>query len=235
MKKLNQNNKEIQNIKLVKKLLMPILSVSIMLLLVGCGDDVIEDVAEAFTNNDAGISYINGVDEQVNFFAKNSTSTKSLYNDDYKVTSLMSKEKSNDIRHKWLGLTESQFAIENSNNRSERQSISKKLKNNQGYWLIAWQENYIHQLSLLQKSSSDHDGQYRVRIFSNQKLNVYINGSPKILLTTRVAEASDWLTVEHCRGLIVGDNEIDLCQTGNLGKSYLAVINQDGLISLAEE
>lgn len=221
--------------KLIKKLSVPALSVSLALSLFSCGGDVVEDVVESLTNNDAEISYVNAVDQQLTFFAKNATSTKTVYNDEHDVVTLMTGEVSDEIKHKWLGLTKSEFGIENTNYRNERHSISEHLKNNHHYWLIAWQEVQEHQVTILEKSSSNSDGQYRVRVFANQRLDVYVDNNQNKTLTTDVGKISAWLTIAQCTGLTIGGNEIDLCQAGNMGKSYLAVVNQDGLISLAQE
>jgi hypothetical protein len=209
-----------------KKMVSMILTAS-MISLTGCNDD-------AITNNQATISYINALDEQATFYIKKSSASSSVYSNKHKVVSLMSGEASNEIRHEWFGFETSRLAVEDTNGRDEQESITELLKDDRDYWLIAWINGRDYKLSLLKKSSSDQDGLYRVRVFSNEKLDIYLDGNETKFLTTKVGEASNYFSVEKCTGLVIEDNEINLC-TVDFNRSYLAVVDAKGLISLVEE
>ncbi len=204
-----------------------ILTTAATLFITGCDDDSI-------TNNDATISYINALDEQATFYVKKSSVSASVYDNKHKTVSLMRGDSSDNIRHKWFGLEMSRFAAEDTNSRDEQVSIKELLKDDRDYWLVAWLNGRDYKLSLLRKSSSDRDGIYRVRIFANDKLDIYLDGSDSKFLTTKVGYVTDYFSVEKCSGLVIEDNEIDLC-TGDFGRSYLAVVDDNGLISLVEE
>lgn len=193
----------------------------------GCNDD-------AVSNNDATISYINGLDEEATFYIKKSSASSSVYHNKHKAVSLLSGDYSDEIRHKWFGLEMTQLAVEDTNARDEQVSIKQLLKDDRDYWLISWLNGRDYELSLLKKASSNRDGLYRVRVFANDKLDIYLDGSNSKFLTTKVGEVSDYFSVEKCTGLVIENNEIDLC-TANFNHSYLAVVNDDGLITLVEE
>jgi hypothetical protein len=207
------------------------LTAIVMLSVTGCNTD-------AITKNDSRISYINALDEQATFYAKKravvDNNSDSVYHSKYKVASLISGDYSDEIKHKWYLLDGSRFAVEDTNTRDKRVSIKKRLKDDRNYWLIAWLNAGDYELSLLRKSSSNRDGLYRVRVFANDSLAIYVDGSNSQLLTTKVGEVTDYFSVESCTGLIIEDNEIDLC-TGDFNHSYLAVVDDSGLITLVEE
>lgn len=204
-----------------------ILTTAILLFITGCDGD-------ALSKNDATISYINALDEQANFYVKKSSNSGSIYDCKHKAISLMRGENSDEIKHKWFGLEKSELAVENTNNRKEQINIKEVLKDDRNYWLIAWLDGSDHKLSLFKKSSSSRDNLYRVRVFANNKLDVYLDDSNNKLLTTEVGKVSNYFSVEKCTGLVVGDNNIDLC-SGDFGRSYLAVVDDNGLITLVKE
>jgi len=189
---------------------------------------------ESLTNNDANISYINALNEQATFYVKESTDSGSVYDNKYKTVTLMSGEFSDEIKHKWFGLVMSNFAVEDTNTRDEQKSYNELLRDNRDYWVIAWLKNNDYKLSLLRKSASDNEGVYRIRVFANEELDILLDGSNDELFTTEVGQVSDYFTVEKCTGLVVGNNEIDLC-SGDLGRSYLAFVDASGLVALVEE
>jgi len=189
---------------------------------------------ESLTNNDANISYINALNEQATFYVKESTDSGSVYDSKYKTVTLMPGDFSDEIKHKWFGLVMSNFAVEDTNTRDEQKSFNEMLRDNRDYWVIAWLKNNDYKLSLLRKSASDNEGVYRIRVFANEELDILLDGSNDELFTTEVGKVSDYFTVEKCTGLVVGNNEIDLC-SGDLGRSYLVFVDASGLVALVEE
>ncbi len=212
---------------LKSKISAMMLTAAAAIFITGCDSD-------ATTNNDASISYINALDEQATFYVKKSSASTSVYHNKHKTVSLMRGDSSDEIRHKWFGLEMSRFAVEDTNSRDEQVSIKKLLKDDRDYWAIAWLNGRDYELSLLTKSSSDRNGLYRIRVFANEKLDIYLDGSSSKFLTTKVGDVSDYFSVEKCTGLVIEGNEIDLC-SGDFGRSYLAVVDDDGLVTLVEE
>lgn len=195
--------------------------------LTGCNDD-------ALTNNSATISYINALDKQATFYVKKGSDSSSVYSNKYKVTTLVQGDYSDEIKHKWFGIQDSRFAVEDTNSRDEQVSIDYRLKDDRNYWSIAWLKNDEYNLSLFKRAPSNRDGLYRIRIFANDKLDVYLGASTTKSLTTETGQVSNYLSLDKCTDLVIEGNEIDLC-SGDFGHSYLLIVNADGLIAMAEE
>lgn len=193
----------------------------------GCND-------EAITYNDSKISYINALDEQATFFIKENGASGDVYSNKHRVISLLKETASGEIKHTWFGFKQSEIAVEDTNTRSHYTSIKKTLRDKRNYWTIAWLDNNDYELSIFEKNTSNEDGVYRVRVFSDGQYPVYINGKTNREFVTKEGEVSDFFSVENCTELKIADNNIDLCK-GDLGKSYLAVVDKDGLLSLTEE
>ncbi|XPF95022.1 hypothetical protein ACM9HF_03120 [Colwellia sp. RE-S-Sl-9] len=193
----------------------------------GCND-------EAITYNDSKISYINALDEQATFFIKQDGASGKIYNNKHRVISLLKETASGEIKHTWFGFKQSQIAVEDTNTRSNYTSIKKTLRDKRNYWTVAWLDNNDYELSIFEKETSNMDGLYRVRVFSNGQYPIYINGNTTNTLFTKKGEVSDFFSVEKCTELKIANNNIDLCK-GDFGKSYLAVVDENGLLSLTEE
>lgn len=204
-----------------------VLTPTALFAITGCNDD-------ALTNNSATISYINALDKQATFYVKESSDSSSVYLNKHKVTTLIQGDYSDELRHKWFSIQESRFAVEDTNSRDEQMSIEYRLKDDRDYWSVAWLNNDEYNLSLFKRVSSDRDGLYRVRIFANDKLDVYLGENTTKLLTTETGQVSDFISLDKCTDLVIEGNAIDLC-SGDFGHSYLLVVNANGLIAMAEE
>ena len=96
-------------------------------------------------------------------------------------------------------------------------------------------DNNSEVLSIVEMKPSNQNDVFRVRVFANKALSVKILGSDTDFTETIAGEVSETYTINNCADLYVGGNEIDLCQQGNLGQSYLAVVDSQGLISYSKE
>lgn len=212
-------------------------SLAAVIMLSACGGSDGSDGSGGgtLTNHKATIGYINATDIPVSFYAKNTGVTTSIYHDDNLTITLLEQQASENITHRWLGDSVSDFGVREANYRSKSATLSSTLADKQSYWLVAWLNDNSFELNHLLKTSDNKDGVYRVRLFSNSVQDVYVNGNSSAELTVQKGQVSQYVTVNDCAALVVGDNEIDLCQSGNLGKSYLAVVNEQGLLVLVEE
>ena len=203
-----------------------LLTAAAVLFISGC-DDVTK-------KKEATISYINALDEQASFYVKKSSASGSIFNSEHLATTELRGDYSDGFKHKWTGVEKNQLAVENTNTREYRANMQLSLDNNYNYWLVAYLEKKEYKLSFFQKSSSNRADSYRVRVLANDKLDIYIDGITSKHLTTKTGQVTEYFSVEKCTGLVIEGNSIDLC-TGDFGRSYLAVVNKDGLISLARE
>ena len=224
-------------IRITHGLAKKLTSLALVTMLSACGGSDSSDGSGGgvLTNNKASIGYINATDIPVSFYGKNTSITTSLYHDDNLTVTLLEQQSSENLPHRWLGNSVSDFGVREANYRSKSATLSSTLADKQNYWLIAWLNGNSFALNQLIKTSDNQDGVYRVRLFSNSVQNVYVNGNTSAELTVQKGQVSQYVTVNDCTALMVGDNEIDLCQSGNLGRSYLAVVNEQGLLVLVEE
>ena len=189
---------------------------------------------EAISKNDADVGYINALGDQANFYSKKASESSHLFDSGNRTVTLLQGASSEQLRHKWFGYEYTFFGVENANNRDNQVSMDRLLKDSHDYWAVAWLNGSKAKLSMIESVSSDQNDIYRVRIFANKELDVYVDDSLTKSLTTKVGEVSPFLDIRTCTGLVVGQNNIDLCQV-DFGDSYLAVVNEVGLVSLVKE
>ncbi|MDU0353926.1 hypothetical protein RS130_08285 [Paraglaciecola aquimarina] len=211
----------------VKRKINLLFSMSFLAMLSACTE-------EALSNNDAEMSYINALDEQATFYIKKSSNDRDIYDSDYRTISLLSGEASYDIEHDWFSYEKSYIGVEDTNTRSEQVYISTNLRDKRSYWVVAWLDNRDYDISVFQKRKSNMADVIRVRIFANDRYAVFIDGSNASSFITDKGEVSDYFSVHNCSELSVENNNINLC-SADFGLSYLAVVDEHGLVSLIEE
>ncbi|MDP2562296.1 hypothetical protein [Psychrobium sp. 1_MG-2023] len=208
-------------------------------LLVGvtaCSDTHDELLDHADKKNSAEITYINAADNATTFYLKSRQYLKSVYHRDFVTTNLPVGQVSRAIEHKWASSGhKSEFAIEDSTSGENMDELKYSLSDNDKYWAIAWMDNGNEVLSVFEKKASNQNDVMRVRVFANQALSLNILDDDANYPNTEAGKATPTYTLQNCSDLYVGGNEIDLCQQGNYGESYLVVVNQQGQISYAPE
>jgi len=202
-----------------------------------CGGSANDRIIDSLDKKyDANISYVNAIDDATTFYLKSRLYVKSVYDNDFEIIELTTGNASQPIKHKWSSSGhKSIFAIENSNSGKNLTDIKYNLDNNESYWAVAWLDNNDETISVFEKNPRNQSDVFKVRIFANASLEVVILGNDNTLPNTVSGEASDTYTLNGCADLFVGGKEIDLCTLGDFGKSYLAVVNEDGLISYSQE
>jgi hypothetical protein len=201
-----------------------------------CGssyDDILDTMEKKYN---AKISYINAVADSTTFFLKSNRYTKDVYNSDYRVVELGVNESSREITHEWAsGGESSKFAIEDTNSKVNLDTTKLSLEHKEKYWAVAWRDSSNDVISVFKKKISDTDGVYKIRVFANSKLPVKKRDSDTNLTTTVAGEVTSVYTIEGCADLFIGGKEVDLCQQGDLGSSYLVVVDSEGLITYTKE
>ena len=75
-----------------------------------------------------------------------------------------------------------------------------------------------------------------MRVFSNTALPVRINELSAVVATLEKGKVSVPFSIDNCAsGLNVGGHNIEFCNQAEFGKSYLAVVDSDGKITVIEE
>ena len=102
--------------------------------------------------------------------------------------------------------------------------------------MIAWLDGANYQLTGFTKNISSEADRMIVRVFSNTEQEVRINEVNDVVSTTEKGKVSAPFSIDNCAaGLNVGGNNIEFCNQAEFGKSYLAVVNSAGKITVIEE
>lgn len=208
-------------------------------LIFGCSsDDVAVDIIDNIdTEYHAKISYINTLESSLTFYTKSTVYPNSVYDNQHRITEVMSTNVSNEIQHDWInGANETKVAYEKSISGTDRTSDTFDLTNNKSYWAIAWQHDQSNKLSLIAKSTTNQANYYTVRVFTNADLQITLNQLVDVVPATEAGLVTPSFPVEMCSDLVIGAHPIDLCQSANFGGSYLVVLNENtGAYIIAEE
>ncbi|PKH87615.1 hypothetical protein [Colwellia sp. Bg11-28] len=196
-------------------------------------DKVVDKMDKKYSTE---ISYINAVNASTTFYAKSNLYTRGVYDSDFKVVNLLENKVSRKIDHKWSSHGHKfEFAIKDTNSGARTADVKYNVQNKGKYWAIAWMDNNSDVLSIFEMKPSNQNDVFRVRVFANTALSVKILGSDADFTETIAGEVSETYTINNCADLYVGGNEIDLCQQGDFGQSYLVVVDSQGLITYGKE
>ncbi|MFT6269393.1 MAG: hypothetical protein ACJAVV_002219 [Alphaproteobacteria bacterium] len=226
--------------KLINKKSAVITTILMVSLLSACGggsadkiiSDIIDDIDVSEKRNQASISYINALEQSTTFYTQSTVYPNSVYENKHKVVALMANNVSNELTHKWLdNAKETKFAYEDGNSANNRKELIENLQNNKRYWSIAWQQDGVRNLSVLEKKPLNQANKLSFRIFTNVELNISINQQTAIY-STEVGQVSTAFTIEGCSDLMLGEFAIDLCQSGDYGNSYLVVFDSESSIAI---
>lgn len=202
-----------------------------------CGGDTVDKIVDSIdTNHSTRVSYINALDDNTTFFLQSAIYNASVYESQFKTIELMSAEVSEEIQHDWInGANESVFAIENSITNDSRVSQNINVNEDSNYWAVAWNNTGENKLAVFEKKVNNKADMYSVRLLATSAMTVKQSFSNDNLATTEPGIVTASFEVAGCSDLLVGDNEIDLCSIGMVGKSYLAVVSIDGQIVVVQE
>lgn len=203
----------------------------------GGSDKLISDIVDhADTPHQASITYVNALERSTTFYTKSTVYPDSVYKNKHRVIELLANDVSNVSIHKWIeGAKETKFAYQDSNSASDKKEMTENLLDNERYWSIAWQQNGEREFSLFEKKPTNQANKLKVRIFSNAELDISINQQAAIS-TTEVGVVSAVFAIDGCSDLSLGEFAIDLCQSGDYGRSYLVVFdNESGSVVIAQE
>lgn len=222
-----------------KKLIACACAISTSLVLLGCGsEEAVVDIVDSIdTQYQANVSYVNMSHASLTFYTKSSVYPNSTYDDQHRVTEVVPFSGSNEIAHEWIdGANQTRFAFENTNSGSDRTSATFDLVHNKANWAIGWVNNQSHHLSLVEKSTANQADKYAVRIFTNADLAIHVNQQPGDVAETESGVISSFFSVDVCTDLVVGEHPINLCQSANVGNSYLIFLDdQTGDYIIAQE
>lgn len=202
-----------------------------------CGGSTSDKIVDKIdTKYSASISYINALDYSSTFFVKSTVYNESVFGDRFKVVEVLSNENSSNYTHEWIsGANGTLFGMENAITLEDRVTYSLELNDNQNYWAVALAENSSPKLNILKRQVSGSSNTYNLRIFATKALDITIEGTEGVVKTTDPGTVTTFFNLENCSDLYVENNLIDLCQIGNVGGSYLAIVNENGQLALVEE
>lgn len=186
--------------------------------------------------DDADIRFLNNTDLSMTFFIKNEVESGNVFDSKFEIATVNSQRFSDDIRYRWLKENPvNQFASQDTNSRLIGQSLTANIRDNRDYWVVSWLLNNNYRLSLFERRQNDTEGEFQVRIFANQELQIDLNNQSSTSIFTQVGQVTPYYSIAQCGDLTVGGIAIDLCQTGEIGGSYLVVVDANGLVVVARE
>ena len=111
--------------------------------------------------------------------------------------------------------------------------INTTLNNKDDFWVIAWESPLKKALSIVAKKRNNVEDVFNIRIFANARYDVSVDGNT--MLTTEEGKVTPYIIVNHCADeLAISGKAIDLC-SGDLGASYLLVVDSSGKLVMVQE
>jgi hypothetical protein len=202
-----------------------------------CGNSTLDKIVDKVEKNvSTNISYVNALENSTTFYLKSSVYNANVFAERFKIEELLAAQVSENHEHQWIkGASQSVFAIENSITNGSRVSYNTELNENSDFWAIAWNEANDSVLSVFEREDNNKTGVYSVRIFTTAKLAVKEYDSNDTLGITEPGVVTTAFEIDECSDLIIGENEIDLCQVATLGNSYLVIADTTGQILVVQE
>lgn len=196
-------------------------------------DDIVDDIKK---DRQANIGFVNALDEQAIFYAKAEILNRSIFDDDQIAADVLQANTSNYPLRFNETTEKNRFGVRDSATQTKSAITDLKLKDQVAYWVIAWLDGTKFQLTGFKKTLADEAGVFKVRVFSTTALAVKINGNEAIATTTEKGKATTHFSIDDCAtGLNVGGNSIDFCNDSVFGNSYLAVVDSNGKVVVAQE
>ncbi len=204
----------------------------------GSGDKLVDGLLDgAKKDEQVTLSLVNALGERATFFAKSTSLSRSVFDEKQKIADVSQGSVSEGVFYKFnRKANKTQFGVRDTGTQKISTTLDLDLENKAKYWTIAWLNNNVYQLSIFKKSVSNEAGVFRVRVFSNSVQDVTINGDSTVVATTEKGKVTGFFSISDCStGLNVGGNFIELCNDAVFGKSYIAVVDQNGKVVVAEE
>lgn len=203
--------------------------------LVGCNvDDVIVGVDIA---DKAYFKFVNNTNASMTYYINSVRQDNGLFRDEYRTSDVVPQDFSQSHKYVWVkGFSNSRVGVEDTNSGSSRDETRISLRDKRDYWAIAWTLNSGNvQISTFEQETNNVANEFTVRIFANAELDVFIGPSTTKVDTTEIGLVSGFYAVQNCDDLTVGNIAVNLCQSADLGFSYLVVIDQNGDVVVAKE
>jgi hypothetical protein len=211
---------------------------SLIIALSACGgsDKYDKSVDELEQNRSSKLVFVNTLDEMVTFYVKNSIKWNEIFDDNHEIIDLVKNSSSEPNKYTWHNdLNNSYFGVQDTNSKVNKAHVEAELKNGIDFFVVSWESSNEYKISVLEKKPSNTSDVFRIRVFTDSDMNIKINGSDKVAATAKKGEVSSAFTINNCSdSLQVGNNHIDLCQ-GDIGQSYLVVVDSNGKQLITQE
>ncbi len=209
----------------MKRVMTKLWIVGCVALLNGCGDgDKLADkiVEQVKTDRSADIVYANVTDTDVSFFIKNERFRRDIFNTDFKIRDVQVNHHSNVTKYKWLNpYSKTEVSIEDVNTKTKKSRDEFFADDGSNYWVLAWQNGSRLNVSAFNRVTSANPGEYSVRVFANQRLNVVFTRNNQLATRTEIAVPTAPINIQGCDDLMINNLVVNLCQIGTPGHSYL--------------
>jgi len=227
--------------KMMKKFnVKTVLCTTVMsLFLTACGgsDKYDKSVDKLEQNRSSELVFVNAMDEMVTFYVKNSIKWKKIFDDNHNILDQAKYSSSEPIKYTWHNdLNKTDFGVQDTNSKVNKAQVEAELKNGIDFFVVSWESSNEYKISVLEKKPSNTSDVFRIRVFTDSDMSIKINGSDEVVAIAKKGEVSSAFTINNCSdSLQVGNNHIDLCQGGDIGQSYLVVVNSNGKQLITQE
>lgn len=199
-------------------------------------DDLDDDIDDSKKDRQADIGFVNALDEQAIFYVKAKVLSRDIFASEQIAADVLGANTANYALRFNDGTEKNDFGVRDSATQSKSAVTEIKLNDQAAYWVIAWLDGNAYQLTGFNKSTADEAGVFKVRVFSSTAMPVKINGNETIATTTEKGKVTTHFSIDDCEtGLNVGGNPIDFCNDAVFGNSYLAVVDSNGKVVVAQE
>ncbi|MGS0495968.1 hypothetical protein CWB85_07615 [Pseudoalteromonas sp. S1727] len=178
---------------------------------------------------------INATNSEIDFHMANTEiagDERDVSSNKYYIETLASGDEPTTIRHEHNVGYKISFYVQEHSKASRHHKKQFKVKNDQDYHFIAWQEQDALRLSLMKNQTNNKPDFFAVRFLATESMTLIVNKQPLIMAK---GEISLWRHVDDCNDDIkINDETLSICHT-SYGNSYTFVIDKSGIKATINE
>lgn len=203
--------------------------------LIGCNsDDIILGID---IGDKAYFKFVNNTDSSMTYYVNSVRYGDSLFRGEHRSKDVLPQDASESHKYTWVKRgANTRVGVEDTNSASIRDETRILLDDKKDYWAIAWtlSSNNV-EISAFKQETNNVANEFNVRIFANAELEIFIGSSTAKVDTTEIGIVTGFYAVQNCDDLKVANIPVNLCQSADLGFSYLVVVDQNGQLVVTKE
>ncbi|OUS71283.1 hypothetical protein B5G52_12140 [Pseudoalteromonas sp. A601] len=195
----------------------------------GCNSEDLEtaNFGSSFYKND--YTLVNATDLEIDYHIANTQldgDPRDVEKNKYYIDTLSTDSEPKSVTHEHNTNREITFYIQDHTHKTKRVKKTYKVKNEQDYHFIAWQNNERLNLSIIQNQSKNKSSFFAIRFLASTDMPITINSKT---FNLEQGEISNWYYVDDCNSDIKFNNEpLSICHT-SYDNSYTLVLDKSGI------